>query len=85
MRTQEWTVEIHLDEDDDTTHAKAVLRSRDGRLLSARGTARRNPDDAPVPEIGEEIAAARALMVLGDQLMDVAEKDVENLSHPIAR
>lgn len=83
MRTQEWTVEIHLDEDDDTTHARAVLHSRDGRTLSARGSARRNPHDAVVPEIGEELAAARALVLLGDQLLEVAERDVENLAHPI--
>jgi hypothetical protein len=82
MRTQDWTVEIHLDEDDDTTRAHAVLRNRDGRNLSAHGVARRNPKDAVVPEIGEELAAARALLVLGDELMDLAAKDVANLSHP---
>jgi hypothetical protein len=83
MRTQDWTVEIHLDEDDDRTHARAVLHSRDGATLASDGTARRNPGDAPIPELGEELAAARALIALADRLMDVAEKDLENLSHPV--
>lgn len=85
MRVQEWTVDIHLDEDDDQTHAHAVLHGHDGVSVQSDGTARRNPGDAVIPEIGEELATARALNALADQVMGVAEKDIQNLSHPIMR
>ena len=83
MHTQNWSVRIMIDEDDDHTHARAMLTSRDGVSLHGAGNANRRPGDARIPEIGEELAAARALYSLADQLMDVAVHDVENLSHPI--
>lgn len=83
MRTQEWTVTINLDEDVDVTHARATLRSRDGVSVHADGTARRNPADAPIPEIGEELAAARALDHLAARLTDIASKDIQDLTHPV--
>jgi hypothetical protein len=83
MHTVDWSVRISIEEDDDrNTHAHAVLTSRDGATLHSDGRARRNPGDAPVPEIGDELAAARALYGLADLLMDVAGRDVENLTHP---
>jgi hypothetical protein len=85
MRVQEWTVDIQLDEDDTSTHARAVLHGRDGVTVQSDGTARRNPVDAPIPEIGEELATARALSALAHQLMDVAAEDISNLAHPISR
>ena len=85
MRVQDWTVDIRLDEDDTTTHAHAVLHGRDGVTVQADGAARRNPVDAPIPEIGEELATARALSALAHQLMDVAAEDISSLSHPADR
>lgn len=83
MRTQHWSVHIMIDESDDHTHARAVLTSRDGATLHGDGKADRRPGDASIPEIGQELAAARALYGLADQLMDTAAHDVENLSHPV--
>ncbi len=83
MRTQEWTVSIHLDEDVDTTHARAVLHSTSGVTVHADGTARRNPIDAPIPEIGEELATARALEHLAGRLNDIAARDIRELTHPV--
>ena len=83
MRTQEWNVAIHLDEDEDNTHAHAVLHSRDGVTVQADGSARRKSTDAQVPEIGEELATARALNALADRLMGIAEKDIQDLAHPV--
>jgi len=83
MSTQEWTVSIRLDEDLDTTHARAVLRTPGGTTLGAEGTAHRNPVDASVPEIGEELAAARALAHLADRLTDVVDKDLQSLTRPL--
>ena len=83
MHTQTWSVRIDLTEDDDLTRARAVMTSRDGLSMTCEGTAHRRPGDAVVPEIGEELAVSRALYALADHLMDSADKDVENLSHPV--
>ena len=82
MHTQTWSVRIDIAEDDDVTRARAVLSSRDGLTATREGLARRRPGDAVVPEIGEELAVSRALYALADHLMEDADKDVENLSHP---
>jgi hypothetical protein len=47
----------------------------------ARGTARRNPDDPAQPQIGEEIAAARALSDVVHQLLDKAATQIEEATH----
>ena len=52
-----------------------------GVELRARGTARRNPDDPAQPQIGEEIAAARALSDLVHQLLDKAATQIEEATH----
>ena len=83
MHTMDWSIRILLDEDGDHTHARAVLTSRDGISLHADGDADRNPGDAPIPEIGAELATARALYSLAELLMDTAAHDVENLSHHV--
>lgn len=79
--TKHWTVDIYLGEHDDgSTYAEARLVTHATAGLRAVGTARLNPSDV-VPEIGDEIAAARALRALADQLLDVATGDVENVTH----
>ena len=45
--------------------------------LDSRGETRRNPSDVDVPEIGDEVAAARALCRLADRLLGVASDDIE--------
>ena len=45
--------------------------------LDNRGETRRNPSDVDVPEIGDEVAAARALRRLADRLLGVASDDIE--------
>jgi hypothetical protein len=82
MRDKQWTVEIHITEDDndDLTVARAVLLTRAGRLHESVGYARRNPADRPVPEIGDELAAGRALADLADKLTGDAAEDVAQLA-----
>jgi hypothetical protein len=79
--TASWTVEILLyEDDDDHTSAKATLVSDTGaeqrRTVAGAGRATRNPADPSVPEIGEEIAAARALRDLADRLLQAASADI---------
>ena len=70
-----WTVDIYLAEEDGHTQARAELRNRD-RTLSGRGVARRRPTDREVPEIGDELAVARALGDLSQQLTAAALDDI---------
>ena len=79
-----WLVEIFLREQDRETHAEARL-TRGGRGLSGHGTARRNPEDREATQIGEEIAAARALSDLAHKLLDAAAGDIEEITHQRAR
>ena len=80
--TKRWTVDIFIDEHDDrTTHAEARLHTSDNTHLNAHGTARRNPGDAVVPEIGDELAAARALSELAHLLLHAAAEDIEQITH----
>jgi hypothetical protein len=71
-----WKLTIESHEDDDfcemVVHLDAVDRS-----LSGVGRSRRNPADPSVPQIGEELAAARALHDLADHLTDDARVMIE--------
>lgn len=70
---------IHLEEDEMATTAKAVLDLR-GDHFEASGSARRNPSDPPKPIIGEELAIARALGKLQDDLVDAAWEKIEKFA-----
>jgi Domain of unknown function (DUF1876) len=74
-------VEIHIDEHDGRTRAVARLHDRDGAGLVGVGLARLNPADRDVPEIGDELAVARALSELGHRLLDAAAGEVEQITH----
>ena len=66
------TLSIHLIEDEDAvTQAIARLDLR-GEHFESSGSSRRNPSDSPHPVIGEEIAIARALGELQNQLAEAA-------------
>ena len=82
-----WSVDILIDEHDDRrlTRADARLHTHHDTHLVGTGTARRNPDDREVPEIGDEVAVARALFDLGHQLLEAAAADIERVTHKSAR
>ena len=75
-----WPVEISLREEDGKTRAEARL-TKDGDAMIGRGLGRRNPDDQVVMQIGEEIAAARALSDLAHQLLSDAAGQIEGITH----
>jgi hypothetical protein len=75
-----WLVEIFIREQDRETHAEARLTKGAGGL-TGKGTARRNPEDREATQIGEEIAAARALSDLAHKLLDTAAGDIEAITH----
>lgn len=85
MRTmryvKRWSVQIFLSEqDDETTYAEARLRTHDDTHLVGTGVAKRNPHDINVPEIGDELATARALSELAHKLLHAAAEDIEAIT-----
>ena len=79
-RVKTWIVDIEIDEHQNRTRAKAHLDWR-GRRFVGVGLARRNPADYNIAEIGDELAAARALADLGHQLLVVTASDIEAVTH----
>jgi hypothetical protein len=78
-----WRVEINLFESDADTSAHAVLVA-EVPGIDAEGHAYRHPHDSDVPEIGDEVAVARALRRLSDRLLGVAADDIAALEgHPV--
>lgn len=76
MQLKQWSVEIHIDEIDEETHARAVLVVPERTAVQGSGNARLNPADRPVPAIGDELAAGRALVDLGHRILQLAAADV---------
>jgi len=76
-----WSVDIFIDERDGHTHAEARLHTDDSTHLTGLGTARLNPHDRDVPEIGNELAAARALSELAHHLLEAAADDIVGVTH----
>lgn len=78
-----WWVEIFLDESDGESRASARLHSHTGRTaLTGLGIARVSPQDPDdVPEVGYELATARALHQLADLLLEGAASDIADLTH----
>ena len=74
--TKSWRVDIYLYEGAHSTSAQAVLHSDTPAGLKSLGVARRRPDEPDVPEIGDEVAVARALSHLSDLLRKTAEDDL---------
>jgi hypothetical protein len=81
MHIKTWHVEIFIYEDDDTTTARAVLHSSAPGHAEGIGRTRRSPEDVSVPEIGDEVATARALHHLADTLLGVASEDIGAIEH----
>lgn len=81
----DWHLDIEFEEDE--THTHAIVRARlgdDDVVMTAVGDARRNPRDLSQPMIGEEIAAARALIALGTDLLHRAGSRIEAVTrHPV--
>jgi hypothetical protein len=71
-----WRVQIDIFESGDDTTAHATLTAQSPMQVDARGRTHRHEADTAVPEIGDEIAVARALRRLADRLLGVASGDI---------
>lgn len=76
--TDEWYVRLYLYEEEGTTTARAVLNTGTS-MLTGRGVARCNPHDVDVPEIGDELAAGRAVDELARQLMGEVDRGLQSV------
>ena len=76
-----WGAEIRFVEDETHTHATVSAQLRDGQTITTTGDAYRNPKDDSQPMVGEEIAAARALIALGTELLQAASRQIEQVTH----
>jgi hypothetical protein len=79
--SKSWTVQVDIGEHDGMTRAIAQLHTGDRTSLTGTGTARLNPADPDVPEIGDELAVARALSQLAHVLLDAAADDISCVLH----
>jgi len=78
QHVKDWQVRISVFGSDDDAEATVVLLTDSPTHLQAHGESHRSDRDRTVPEIGEEVAVARALRRLADQLLDAAAVDIED-------
>lgn len=76
MKREHWDVRLEIREDDDHCEVVAHLDAGD-RGLAGVGRSRRNPVDPMVPQVGEELATARALQDLAHHLSQDAWRMIE--------
>lgn len=79
--TRHWDVRLEIREDGDHCEVFAHLVAGD-RGLSGIGRSRRNPSDPAMPQVGEELATARALHDLAHHLSQDAWQMIEDFSKP---
>jgi hypothetical protein len=77
MKRQHWDVRLEIHEDGEHCEVIAHLDAGD-RGLSGVGRSRRNPADPSVPQVGEELATARALQDLAHHLSQDAWRMIED-------
>ena len=82
-RVRSWTIDIEVVEDGVATIARAVLHEDDvPTVVTADGHALRSPQDEDVPEIGDELAVARALDQLASTLKAAAARHLAAIDDP---
>ena len=77
-RLREWTVRVTIFERGDDTTATVALITDGPDAVTARATSHRSSTDEDNPLIGDEVAVARALRRLADQVLLSAEHDIES-------
>lgn len=73
-------IDVLIEEHEERTRAKARL-SWAGKRFVGVGLARLDPADRPVAQIGDELAVARALSDLSNQLFAATSTDIQASTH----
>ena len=84
-QTRTLPLQIHLVEKETETLADVSLTLASGETLHGHGEARRNPHDKDVPQIGDELAVARALSQLSHLLVETAAGEIGAIEHRSVR
>lgn len=71
-----WVVRLDIEEIGNRTDAAATLFTDGLQTADARGTARKSPYDEQRIDVGDDIAAGRALIRLGEKLIAQAEREL---------
>lgn len=81
-RVHHWTVSIDLVERETTTDARAVLHE-DGTatVVTGRGESVVRPGDVTIREVGDELAASRALRQIADRLAHAVRDTLVDVEH----
>jgi hypothetical protein len=72
-----WTVVVDIDEVDGAVHAVARLHDRTSDRLVGEGVSRVGPVERIAPAVGPEVATARALRRLSEQLVAAAKREYD--------
>ena len=78
--TKTCQIDLLVEEREERTRAKARLAWA-GRTFVGVGLARLDPADEPVVRIGDELAIARALSDLSNQLLALTSTDIQASTH----
>jgi Rv2632c-like len=78
--TRTCRIDVLIEEHEERTRAKAQL-SWAGKKFVGIGLARLDPQDEPVARIGDELAIARALSDLANQLFALTSTDIQASTH----
>ena len=73
-------IDLMIEEQEERTRAKARLVWA-GKKFVGVGLSRLDPADEPVAQIGDELAVARALFDLAEQLMALTSTDIQTNTH----
>lgn len=80
IEARTWRVDVYIGEDEGRTYAEARLHTELGDRLTGIGLAKVHPGERDVPEIGEELAVARALTDLGHRLLLTTAGDIRQVT-----
>ena len=78
--TKNYQIDVLIEEREERTRAKVRL-SWAGKKFVGVGLARLDPADEPVAQIGDELAIARALSDLANQLFALTSTDIQVSTH----
>jgi len=79
MRTAQWNVTVGIVEYSSGKTRAHVIADTGLRSVQAHGEAQRIVGDVEAPQIGAEVAAGRAFLALGDELLGQATRDIEDV------
>lgn len=79
VHAEQWQVTVGVVEYTDGKTKAHVVAQTGRRTLQAHGQARRLPGDIEIPQVGAEVAAGRAFVTLGEELLAQATRDIEDV------